>query len=260
MLFVAVVIALVSAPGGQAPRNDEVVQGLRAPDVRLRMDSAADLVRRSDEDPSILADRAVQKTVVALLETENTAIAEGVAMRLAGGGSAHRDETYSEYYAQVLGLANRIRKDYRPADGVLVRRLLRALVRGTYNPDSSFVTDLAGEGEAIVPLVLELSRAADGPSKWNAFGLTEELFLQHDARAPSAQLAERSLASLRAVARGGLVDPAPDVRLWAIRAVSSARDKDAIPMLERMAGNDPDAGPGRYSVRRQAAEALSRLR
>jgi HEAT repeat protein len=91
----------------------------------------------------------------------------------------------------------------------------------------------------------------------------EDLSVLDGASAPEAVVAlleAENKAIAERTAANGLVDPAPDVRLLAIFAVASAKDKGAIPLLERIAQDDPDTHTGRYSVRTQAAEALRRLR
>ena len=264
MIMVLMIVMGMNAPAQSSERSVQIPQplrGLSASSVELRMKAVAELERKANEDLSVLDDALAQEAVVALLEAGNKAIAEWTAASLKTSDTGWTmGEGYSEYYAQVLGLANRIRKDHRPTDTVLLARLLRGLVFGMYNPDSEFAKDLAREGRTIVPLVEELSRAADAPSKWNAYGLIKELFAHQETGALAVTLTPASAASLRTLARNGLSDPAPDVRLLAMFAVASAKDKGAIPLLERIAQNDPDTHPGRYSVRAQAAEALRRLR
>jgi hypothetical protein len=153
-----------------------------------------------------------------------------------------------------------VRADDRLSSAALDSRLGRALIFGVYNPDSEFVGDLARDGDAIVPFVLELSRASDGLSKSNANALIGALFANQKAGALAAPLSASSAAALRAAARAALADPAPDVRRWAVRAVMRAEDKTALPLLEHLARSDPDAHVAEWSVRSLAAEALRRLR
>jgi hypothetical protein len=244
--------------GVQAPA---LQSRLTAADTRTRMAAVADLARGIDADPLLLTEASIQEAVVRLLEIENATVAQNTAAFLKSGKD-QLSEAYSEHYAVVLGLANQVRNDWRLLDPLLLARLRRALVLGVYNPDSVFVKDIAREGEPIVPVVLELTRSAWGPSRWNGYALIGALFAQQEARALTVNLTAKSATRLRAAAREGLLDPAPDVRKWAIRAVVDARDKEAIPLLQGLAQSDPDVdtGAGRRSVRALAAEALRRLR
>jgi len=261
MVSAFILLVGFSVPVALPSQHQQLVQRLGASDLRTRMEAVSDLQAQSASDRLVLADRTVQDAVVSLLETENARVAKHTAS-FRKTGKDELTEAYSEYYAQVLGLANNLRKPGLLSNPALLARLRRALVLGVYNPDSEFARDLAREGEPIVPLVLELTRMPDGPSKWNGYGLIGELFAGQEARALAVPLSASSAASLRAAARAGLLDPAPDVRRSAISAVLKARDRAAIPVLERLAQSDPDVdqGPAKYSVRSLAAEALRRLR
>jgi HEAT repeat protein len=195
--------------------------------------------------------------LVTLVERENaTHDQHWTAFR---NGSRERiDESYAEYYAVVLGLANQTRKQGL-SNPALAVRIRRALVFGTYNSDSEFAKDLAREGETIVPLVIELSKHPEPPKQWNAYGLAGEMFVHADAGQLIAPLTASSAALLRVMARSGLLDPSAAVRREAVIAVSKARDKEAMPLLERLATSDPDA-KGPFSVRARAANAVTQLR
>jgi len=252
-------LVVISAAVAITPQTPDFAKRLSAPELQARMKAITDLEQAAAADPSVLADQLLQKALLTLLEAENARVAENLASFQATQHS-QLGEGYAEYYAQVLGLANRIRSDDRLSSPALDSRLRRALVFGTYNPDSEFVGDLARDGDAIVPFVLELSRATDGPSKWNANALIGALFASQKAGALAAPLSASSAASLRAASRAALADPAPDVRRWAVRAVMRAEDKAAVPKLEQLAKSDPDADVGGHSVRSLAAEALRHLR
>lgn len=260
-MMIASILLLVSAAlAGSQDRHESMVQRLGAAGLDTRTAAVAELETAAASDPVVIAEPRVQAALVALLERENATIAENTRLMMAGGRSA-LPERYSEYYAQVLGLANRLRR-VAVANAPLSDRLKRALVLGTYNPDSEFAKDLASEGDPIVPIVLQLTQAVDGPSKWNGFSLIGELFVRQELGTLAVPMSARSTELLRRAAREGLQDPAADVRRAAVTAVVKAKDRGAIPLLERMAQNDPDADSGRaqISVRSRAAEALRTLR
>jgi hypothetical protein len=259
MLSTSIWLVVFSATVAITPQTADVAKLLNAPELQARMRAVTDLERAVAADPSVLGEQQLQKAVLTLLETENARVAKAMASFQATG-HAETTESDGEYYAQVLGLANRLRTDDRLSSAALDSRLRRALVFGVYNPDSEFVGDLAREGDAIVPFVLELSRAADGPSKWNANALIGALFANQKAGALTGPLSASSASALRTAARGALADPAADVRRWAVRAVTRAEDKEALPLLEQLAKNDPDADVQGHSVRSLAAEAVRRLR
>jgi hypothetical protein len=259
MLSKFIWLIVFSATVATTPQTPDFATRLNAPELQARMRAVTDLEQAAAADPSVLADQRLQTALLTLLESENARVAANLVSFQATQRS-QLDESYGEYYAQVLGFANRIRGEDRLASPALDSRLRRALVFGTYNPDSEFVGDLARDGDAIVPFVLELSRATDGPSKWNANALIGALFARQKTGTLSAPLSVSSAASLRAASRAALADPAPDVRRWAVRAVVAAEDKQAIPLLEHLATSDPDADVGGHSVRSLAAEALRRLR
>lgn len=234
---------------------------LGSPDVRIRIEATEELVRRVETDASILENDEIQETTVALLETENALVADNFRTFLQTKKSG-LDEVYAEHYARVLGLGDQLRKDASPKDRALLSRLRRALVMGSYNPDSAFATGLALEGAAIVPIVLEMTKATINPTKWNAFALIGELLSLQDARRLATPLSAGSQSALRSAAREGLLDPAPDVRIWAISAVVRGKDREAVPYLRLLAQTDPDTDRGatKYSVRSSAAAALEKLR
>lgn len=259
MAAIILLIASVASASVQGLDVRALASRLAAADIATRANAVLELDKAAQNDFGILANVVLQRPIVVLLETENALVAKSHNSFLV----TKRDdlgEDYSEHYSRALGIANRLRKGV-VLEPLLSSRLRRALVLGVYNPESEFAKDIALEGDAIVPLVLELSKSASGPQKWNAFGLTSALFEYQEARSLSDPLSAASVVALRAAARAGLSDPAPDVRREAIPAVVSAKDYQAIPMLQHLAQNDPDVstGPSNYSVRALAAAALKEL-
>jgi hypothetical protein len=243
-------------------QSAELVSQLNSPDEIARRQAVAELDRKIAADVLGLADESIQEALVSVLELENARILENVAAFRQTGRST-LGEAYGEYYAQLLGLADKVRAGgLATANTERATRLRRALVLGAYNPESDFAKEIAREGESIVPWVVELTKRSDAPSRWNGYALIGEIFAAQEKGLVRAPLSPSSASSLRVTARAGLLDPASDVRIWAIFAVASARDRDAIPLLSRLAESDPDTdtGPAKYSVRSRAADALRRIR
>jgi len=232
-----------------------------SPIIATRAAAVEELVSQVEAVPSRLQDEALQATVVGLLEAENAVVAQNYQTFLQTKATS-LDEVYAEYYSRVLGLADRLRKESPPRDAALLARLLNALVMGSYNPDSAFADGLALEGDAIVPIVLAMANSPIGPSRWNAYALMARMSSGQDAGRLAVPLSAESQVAIRRAAREGLLDPAPDVRIWAIAAVVAVRDREAIPLLRQLALTDPDLdkGPTPYSVRSAAATALQKLR
>lgn len=245
----------------QASLSGNTLANLRSDAVQSRMAAVIETERQVAANPDLLRDVGVQEALVALLERENAEVAANYNAFLTTRKSA-LDEVYAEHYARALGLADRIRTDARPQDQQLLARLTRALVTGSYNPDSAFADGLASEGEAIVPIVLDMTKSPMSEAKWNAYSLMGKMFSLHDSRNLRAPLSTESQLSMRQAARAGLLDPAADVRIWAISAVVGAQDRESIPLLRLLAATDPDGAQGtsKYSVRSVAAAAVKQIR
>lgn len=238
-------------------------------DLPTRLSSAQRTVRAAavneltatvTRDAAVLSADDLQRALTALLEKENATINANLAETVSTGTSG-LSEQYAEYYAGVLGLADRVRTTARSEDASLRPRLLRALVEGAYNPGSAFAQGLAQEGEPLVPFILEISDSPNEPARWNALALIAYVFAGRDANTLKAPLSASSEVRLRSVARKALHDEAPAVRRHAIDAVVAAHDTESVPTLLKLAKEDPDVDRGklRHSVRSRAADAVVKL-
>jgi HEAT repeat protein len=233
-----------------------VAQRLLDPQLPVRVTAANQLKSEVAQKPEILQDAAIQDRIIAALEFENEVTRQNLE-RVMKGQTPLFDEEYGEHYAQVLGLADQLRRGSK-LPGPQRTRLLRALVLGTYNGDSQFAVDLAQEGETISALVLQAVKSANDPTRWNGFDLIGLLFTHDRASRLTVPLSNQTREAFRLAARDGLQDQKPDVRRHAVQAVVQANDTGAIPLLRYMAEKDADA-KGKWSVRALAAEAVTRL-
>jgi hypothetical protein len=230
---------------------------LSATDYRQRAAAVAELDAASGKDPNLLQSGETQAALIALLETENARVMDNLEQTKATGQSS-LTEGYADYYSSVLGLTNRLR-GVIPADDTTLRpRLIKALVEGTYNPDSRFAYGLAQEGDRLTPLILEMAGSANEPTRWNALALTAQLFNESAAGSLKTPLSSASSQELRTTARKALRDGAAEVRRFAIDAVVAAKDRESVPILLELARSDPDA-KSKHSVRSLAAAAAVKL-
>jgi len=234
---------------------DILAQRLVDPQLLVRVTSANQLVSEVEGTPEILRDAAIQDHLITALEFENEFTLRNLE-RVTQGKTPLFEEEYGEHYSQVLGLADRLRRESLAAPQRT--RLLKALVLGVYNGDSPFAVRLAKEGETISPFVLQAVKSSNGPTRWNGFDLIGLMFTHQRAGALAVPLSAQTREAFRLAAREGLHDPAPDVRRTAVSAVVAAMDVGALPLLRYLAEKDSDAR-GPWSVRALAAEGVHRL-
>jgi hypothetical protein len=191
------------------------------------------------------------QAVVETLERENARIA--VNYRNGTGSS----EDYAEWYASVLGkgleMLPHLTAKARP-------RMIAALVNGSYNDDSPFAKDLAFLGEEAVPAVLALVHSDMVAHRWNAYALMVEMLRGHKAGSLRRPLAAASVPRLQRALRAGLQDPEVTCRRHVVEGLVAVGDRDAIPLLTKLAASDPDNEPGNRSVRGLAINAITILR
>ena len=234
---------------------------LTSNDVDMRVQAVQELSRAVNEDRFTLRDDGLQQAVVAALEIENEFVGANLRFVLEGRGQSQLTEQYGEHYATLLGLADQLRQDFPRLDPALADRLFRALVFGSYNPQSEFVTNLAEAGEPIVGHVLELTKS---PFAENGYALMTELLEKHRGGALRKPLSVTSAYMLRTEARTGLQHPSEEVKRWAIAAVVAAGDRGAILALKQLAdrnlaSDDPSSTYMRQIVRESALDAVTRL-
>lgn len=251
-----VVIAVAALAAGFQSDAAQLAAPLAGPEMIGRIVAGNRFEPLAKDRPEVFADSRVQNSLIAALEIENALLVKNWNAAVAGQKPL-LDEDFGEHYSRIIGWADRLRGESN-LTGDRRTRLLRALVLGSYNGDSPFAKGLASEGEAIVPHVLEAVKSPIGPRQWNGYDLIALLFTRTEARALKRPLTANTTQVLRAAAREGLQDPAPDVRRTAVSAVVAAKDVDAIPILRYMAEKDSDA-KGQWSVRARAAEGIKRL-
>lgn len=244
----------------QSPESP-VTARLTSSDADTRVQAVQELSRAVNEDPFTLRDGVVQQAVVGALEIENDLVAANLRIVLDGRGQSQLTEEYAEHYATVLGLAARLQQDSPLPDPALADRLFRALVFGSYNPQSEFVSTLAEAGEPIVAHVLELTKS---PFAENGYALMTGLLERHRRGALRKPLSVTSAYMLRTEARTGLQHPSEEVKRWAIAAVVAAEDRGAIQALKQLAdrnlaSDDPSITYLRQVVRESALDAVTRL-
>ena len=233
---------------------------LTSDDLRIRGAAVRQLDEMISQTPEVLGDGEMQIAIVTLLESENARIRNNY-MAVVNGQSESLPEGYGDHYSLVLRAADRLRMLLSPMQSPIRARLLRALVGGAYNPDSPFAIRLSKEGDHIVEPVLEIAASTNEPERWNAQALIALLFDHSSAGSLHAPLSLSSKQALKQAARAGLSDPMPAVRRHAIDAVVAAHDREAVPMLIRLAETDPDAeGPMDLSVRARASKAIVTLK
>jgi VWFA-related protein len=215
-----------------AETTEDLTGRLTSPDLDTRMRAVEELSRNVAQRPSILRDVGVQRAVVRSLEIENELVQANY-RGVTEGGESRLTEAYSEHYSVLLGVADQLQHDAPPDDPELADRLARALVFGSYDPQSEFVERLSRTGEPLVPHVLE--RANCCPFAENAYALMAALLDKQQEGTLRNPLSPASVARLRAEARKGLAHPSDEVARWAIAAVAAGDDRDAIPVLRQLA-------------------------
>lgn len=248
-IVLGVLVVSTSLAGVQATAPlDRALAGLHSPDYTARAKSLDTLKGMFDADPTLLNKPVVQQAVIELLERENATI---IANYRSGAGSS---EDYGEWYAgpvaeTVLEVLPHLPPKTRP-------RMITAMVNGSYNPESRWAQDLALHGEEVVPDVLALAKSDDVPSRWNAYALMVELLKGHQAGTLQPPLAAASVPAVQRALRDGLRDRDVTCRRRVVDALVAVGDRDAIPLLSKLAQSDPDQEPGNRAVRGRAAEAI----
>jgi hypothetical protein len=100
-----------------AGQGQALAQQLGPTELQTRIKAVSDLEQRVAADPSAIWDQHLQEAILTQLETENATVAQHSASDQRGG-QPELTERYAEYYAQVLGLANRVKSDNRVVEGL----------------------------------------------------------------------------------------------------------------------------------------------
>jgi len=252
MIAAVVAVGIVFAVSWQGHSQETLLAQLHSTDWRKRAAAVEKLIAHG-----VAKSEEVKKALIDLLDRENRLIEatwresggqEGVAVKYGEG--------YSEYYAKLLGIVDKM-ADFSD------KRTVKVLVRSAYNPDSPFAMKLVDHGEAIAPPLLELVSSDVAAIRANAIALLGEVLRRdkHRLRRMPAKMYEQ----IKQVLIRGTIDEDTGVRILAVRALGKVGDRDVIDVLERVARSDPahipTAGGGAYyPVREAAVQALQRLR
>src|SRR6185369_5026666 len=123
---------------------------------------------------------------------------------------------------------------------------------------------LAGYGEAVVPIFLQLAQSDFAPNRECALAVLGEI-MKRDENSTN-----RIPKDLKEEIRQALVQGTSDEEFWvrsqAVRSIGRSGDKEAIPLLERIMKSDPGAIPAaepgekRFPVREEALKAISLIK
>jgi hypothetical protein len=189
--------------------------------------------------------------LVTLLDRENAVLSESV--RRQRSVAADYGEGYSEYYAELISTVSR-RGNLRD------RRTMRIVASGAFNPDSRLAARLADEGGAtLAPIALTLLRSDMVGSRMSGLGLVGRIYEKRDVhRLPAGMAASLKAAIVEAT------DERP-LRALAVELLGRIGVPADIPLLERIANNDPEvqqtsASGTAYPVREAAAAAIETIR
>ena len=190
--------------------------------------------------PEALKSDDVKNSLIDLLDKENQEIIS--AYREGQPVSVKYGEAYSAYYSALLGAAA----------GVADLSDKRAL------------DVLASYGEAPVPTLLELARSDFAPHRENALAILGEILKR--SKNPTNAIPKETREEIKQALIKGTGDEEFWVRSQAIRSIGKAGDKDFLPLLERIAQNDPattptgEKGKLRTPVREEALKAMRAIK
>jgi len=251
---VMIIASVVFAVSQGSDNRNALLSQLRSNNWQERAAAAEKLI----VDRDALRSDQVKIALIDLLERENQVI-ESTLRESNGqeGVSVKYGEGFSEYYSALLGAVDQVAdsSDKRTLDG---------LTRSAYNPDSQFALKLASYGSAVVPTLLELANSDVGPRRASAVALLSQILKRDKMR--TDHMSTDIYQQVKGVLVRGLGDDDVGVRIQAARGLGEVGDKDAIPLLERLAQNDPASAPAaergkkKFPVRDEAFKALSAIK
>ena len=192
--------------------------------------------------PSVLVD---------LLEEENrfieTAIRESKGMTSV---SDRYGEGYSEYYAQLLGMVQKV-------NDLQNSRTLNVLANSSYDADSAFARELAAKcGERILTTILQKAKSDLEINRSGAIQMLGTIATS------SSKLSQSMVSAIRQSVIAGLSDKAVVVRQAAVKSTGQIGTSDDLPRLLAISRSDPASFPQdrgksyRYPVREAAQKAI----
>jgi hypothetical protein len=246
-LFVLMVSFHAFGQGTSTQTTMDLLKQLQSSDFQKR-EKAFEILSRN---PAVFRTLATSAALVDLLIRENEEIESAHG---ASGGAAGMPEKYgegySEYYAQVLGAVDQIGDKRNP-------KVVAALANGSYNGDSEFIKKLAKEhGMEALPVILEMCKSGITPRRMQA----QESLGTFALNMPSPTAS--TLATIRTAVLYGLADKSMAVRQNAVKDLGIIGTRDDIPLLRRVADEDPgvllpDKKTRRYFVRETAQKSIA---
>jgi hypothetical protein len=202
--------------------------------------------------PGALQSADVRAALFDLLDRENRVIEDS--FRRGVGSSNEYGESYGGYYAALLGKLSEV-ADYKD------KRTLEIFARASYNSDSPFARKLAGSGQPIVPIALELLKSDLGWKREHAIailGMVYERRQVHRLPEQSVQLIKQTIVAT------ATKDSDSVTRKTAVEILGRIGTSSDLPLLETIAANDPATykrgETRRYNVREAAVEAIAAIR
>jgi hypothetical protein len=262
VLLAVLISTMTVARSAQSTRPDGIPAQLAAGAWPTREDAFDQMM----SNPGAIRAPRIQDALVSLLERENQV--------LAGKDPAaqgDQGEGYAEYLARLGAVVLRIAKG---SDNL---RAVVALVHSGYNPDSELALWLATRKEALPALMtMAQTQPAAGDSqqaanveveRGNAVYVLSLMLKRHDdetqrgtprsrASLSEAQYSEAKALVLRAATSG----PSVTTRQLAVKGIALAGKQSDMPLLQRIAANDPASdGKGVFPVRAEALRALQAI-
>jgi hypothetical protein len=204
------------------------------------------------ESSGVRKDSVLRAKLAELLEKENLTV-KSVFEHTGGksGVSTTLGEDYSEYYSRLYAAVFTFAKDGDDS-------ALPVLARGAFSTDSEAAGFFLVKWQATLPVFLE-------ESKGNSAEKTQSLdMLSRIAVADRSSIPRQQLQSIKSAMLQNLSDQDPNVRLVAVRSISSADFKEFLPDLQRLAERDPSRlkshGKLRYPIREEAIKATQSLK
>lgn len=210
----------------------------------------ANAVQQILSKPIALQSDQVKKSLIDLLERENQLI-EDTLRESDGekGVSVKYGEEYSEYYSGLLLDTVEKAADYSD------KHTLEVLIHSAYNPTSPFALKLASYGEAVIPSLLERADSDVGVLRVSAIGLLRQIISKY-----GGGVSESTSQKIKKVLLKGVSDPSPIVQIEAIQALGEVGDKDALPLLEKIAPLERATYSSKSFLQEKAIEAIKAIR
>ena len=231
-----------------------VLTGLNSERPEKREESLPKLIALIRSDVAVKRRTDVQVAMAALVSREADAIRNWAAR--ARPGQEYDDEFYSgEVLPTAIDLVNDDVPEPEPA-------LVAALVGSVYGTGSRLAQTLAGLGQPALSAVSKLSNSDDSSRRSNAYDILGLMLAKQATRELRQPLTNSSVARAQGILIKALKDHNVVARRDAVRAITTARYRGAIPALRLLAKTDPDVGQKGFdwnSVRGLAAAALKEL-